>query len=1328
VAKHPAKCPKCKTRLEYESAVDGQVVCPGCKAVLTAPGKGRRADPLLGQALGEFEILELIGRGGMGAVYKGRQPSLDRFVAIKVLPQRFAEDASFLERFHREARAAAAISHPNIIEVYAVGQDKGHEFIAMEFVDGDSLAGLLKREGRLPPERALEIMRDVASALADAHAKGIVHRDIKPANILLTARGRVKVADFGLAKRAGVDISVTHTGASLGTPLYMAPEIARGELDNPSSDLYALGATFYQAISGRPPFDGATPAELIVKHVNNPVPPLQSLAPECPPALCRIIHLLLSKNPAHRHSSADKLVEALDKVGARLAGGAGGGASVPRVSGPVGGASAPRVSGPVGGASLPRVSDATRTLPGSVAPPPAPMPHSRRVGGVSSRRVFLFGGIAAAVLLAVVVFIALPGPASQSTIRNPKSPVPPSATPGTQHPTPSSSAFESHAALCLQYARTCVERKDWAKAKEYLDELADKYAATRVAADNKSAIAALRSQAEAVLKPTPMAKVGPKVAPEVEPKGKLAQEWTALANGWRVGKPVNLGPVVNSANIDNDPCISADGRTLLFSSNRQGWGGVWMCRRGGITEDWAPPVKLGPPMSTGTDVSPHLSADGLTLLFASERPGGQGERDLWSSTRRTPDEPWGPPVNLGSRVNSSGSDITPALSADGLTLLFSSDRPGGQGGFDLWICTRNTPAAPWSSPANLGSIVNRSQGDAAPDLSSDGLTLFFQSGRPGGQGGMDLWMCTRRSLTEPFGEAVNLGAGVNCASTDSTPSISADGRTLYFASDRPGGSGGADVYRVSLLRPEPPADEWTTLANGWRVGKPVNLGPVVNSAGTLHCGPTVSTDGLTLLFAAHKGSFDLWMSSRRSTREEWGAPATLGPPVNGPGEARDPCLSSDGLTLLFASGRPGGQGQSDLWMSVRRRPDDPWEPPTNLGPTVNSVHHDSQPCLSSDGLTLLYCSSRPSGAGGKDLWMCTRAAAAAPWGAPVHLGPRVNTPAEDQDPCLSPDGLALFFSSNRRGKDELWMCTRQAKSEPFGEPVNLGAGVNSGGHARGPALSADGRTLYFDSDLKPGKPDGSGLWQAPLVPPEAAQPAPPPADDARWGPWEELFDGKTLKGWERQRGQKFDQGKAQVDGDRILLFGGRPAASIGWTGAFPDSDYEVEVEAMRTGRQNCFCAIGFPIGQGGATFVAGDIDGTAVGLDGVDGKDALENATGRRKTFAPNRWYRVRVQVAQGRVRAWIDGEQVVDLPTAGHMFTHRDPNFAFRVMAWAADAAVRTVRLRQIKAVGAQAPTAGPADSGLASCARCLIMRIGRARTPENHPARKEQPLPCSC
>ncbi|MFW6108701.1 MAG: protein kinase domain-containing protein, partial [bacterium] len=268
----------------------------------------------MGQTLGEFEILERIGRGGMGTVYRARQVSLDREVALKVLPRAFSRDTDWVERFRREARAAAAVRHPHIIDVHAVGQDEDYQFIAMELVDGYSLGHILKNAGPVSPQLGLKLLRQVTQALDEAHSRGILHRDIKPSNILVSARGGAKVADFGLAKRPETDLTVTADGTPLGTPLYLPPEVARGRHADVRSDLYSLGATFYHALAGRPPFEADTASELAIKHAEAHVPDLRDVAPHTPPALWRVIHRLLRKQPARRYQSAEELLQALERI------------------------------------------------------------------------------------------------------------------------------------------------------------------------------------------------------------------------------------------------------------------------------------------------------------------------------------------------------------------------------------------------------------------------------------------------------------------------------------------------------------------------------------------------------------------------------------------------------------------------------------------------------------------------------------------------------------------------------------------------------------------------------------------------------------------------------------------------------------------------------------------------------------------------------------------------------------------------------------------------------------------------------------------------------
>jgi Tol biopolymer transport system component len=271
------------------------------------------------------------------------------------------------------------------------------------------------------------------------------------------------------------------------------------------------------------------------------------------------------------------------------------------------------------------------------------------------------------------------------------------------------------------------------------------------------------------------------------------------------GTPVNSGPTINSSSIDAGQSISVDGLSLYFSSNRSGGHGdydIWMTQRLSKDSPWTEPVNLGSVVnSSAGEIVTCLSADGLSLYFCdwpSNRPGGYGGEDLWVTTRETIDGEWGIPVNLGSVVNSSSDDWDSNLSTDGLSLFFDSNRPGGQGDFDLWMTQRLSKDAPWAEPVNLGPTVNSSSLDIAPSISADGLILLFTSERPGGSGDWDLWMTRRETTQADWIESVNLGPAVNSSGPEGMPYISADGSAIYFFSNRPGGEGGYDLWRVSI--------------------------------------------------------------------------------------------------------------------------------------------------------------------------------------------------------------------------------------------------------------------------------------------------------------------------------------------------------------------------------------------------------------------------------------------------------------------------------------------------------------------------------------------------
>ena len=266
--------------------------------------------------------------------------------------------------------------------------------------------------------------------------------------------------------------------------------------------------------------------------------------------------------------------------------------------------------------------------------------------------------------------------------------------------------------------------------------------------------------------------------------------------------PANLGSVINTWAAEGRACISADGLSLYFDSDRfEGFGGfdIWVAARKATDEDWGEPVNLGPIMNTEyEEFDSNISADGLSLFFASDHPGGSGDFDLWVARRNTIDEDWDVPVILGPIVNSEYNDDGPSISADGLTLYFSSNRPGGYGETDLWVTTRATINGVWSKPVNLGRTVNSSLWEARPNISSDGLTLLFGSNQLDGSVLCDLYMTRRETTQGAWGTPVKLSSAVNSRDDEDWPCISADGRMLFFESDRPGGLGSWDLWQVSI--------------------------------------------------------------------------------------------------------------------------------------------------------------------------------------------------------------------------------------------------------------------------------------------------------------------------------------------------------------------------------------------------------------------------------------------------------------------------------------------------------------------------------------------------
>ena len=368
---------------------------------------------------GRYRLIELLGQGGMATIYRAHDAQLGRDVAVKLLRPQYGRDPDFLARFRDEARSVAALSHPNIVQVFDYGEDESGPYIVMELVEGDDLASIVRDTGPLPPRQAARISAEIAKALHAAHGRGIVHRDVKPSNVLVSRDGRVKVADFGIA-RALAESQLTLPGTTLGSVHYFSPEQARGEPATPASDIYALGIVLFETLTGQRPFAGDGAAAVALARLQGPPPRPSDIRSSVPPALDAVVARAMAREPEARFASAASMANALeaylaDRPDAALAaagaGGAVAGAGAVAASAampPVGGETvASAAARPNVGRTVPYVPEAYAD-PGEIQPRPARRPPARyrderdEPGGTAWGWV---AGLLALLVLAAVAFV-----------------------------------------------------------------------------------------------------------------------------------------------------------------------------------------------------------------------------------------------------------------------------------------------------------------------------------------------------------------------------------------------------------------------------------------------------------------------------------------------------------------------------------------------------------------------------------------------------------------------------------------------------------------------------------------------------------------------------------------------------------------------------------------------------------------------------------------------------------------------------------------------------------------------------------------------------------
>ncbi|MBL6707195.1 MAG: PD40 domain-containing protein [Planctomycetaceae bacterium] len=936
--------------------------------------------------LGNYVVLDELGRGGMGVVLKAEHRRMDRVVALKILSASMTDTPEAVLRFQREVKAAARLEHPNIVVAYDADEADGTHFLVMQFVEGTDLSSLVKEKGSLSVDRAVTVVLQVAQGLEYAHSRGVVHRDIKPANLLLGRDGTVRILDMGLARleSAGIDQDqLTGSNQIMGTVDYMAPEQAKDTKNaDARADIYALGITLWYLLTARPLYRADSVVNKLLAHQSDPIPSLCEACPAASAELETVFTRMVAKNPADRFQNMSDVLAALKLCSSSVESAPTMGAiqsEDSRLNEFLSNLNSSRTYNTVAQKSIGEEQVAaelapTMTMKTDSSDTDPQTQHSLDArefaqaasatspSGKQRRRAGLIVGVVGLALLACVgaVFLS-PSPGDRSTSTTEK-------TGGN--------------------GRTSTERRSGPQASPSGNQVTSTVTKTGITVAAKQPVQidyALSFDGEAnevvvptlfydgshpltiettvtmpdSIQPTIQKLIGTDcfqltttnyrgqrvVTVTVALKDRLiGVRWKPVDTGFIAGLQYHITTVYDGQRVD----LFVDGEKVpIIAGYLRGDEEVWYEGPIVIVDNWNRPVRIGLLQSTGNNrqafkglidevrisnvaryaesyaPSKRLKPDEHTLaLFHFDE--GEGDRLIDSSGNKhhgqihgatwvladgspAPDKgdwKFDTPTNLGDTVNSPQDDTEPVLSADGLTLIFASNRPSGFGGDDLWVATRQNVDQPFSQPVNLGERVNSSRDDTAPTLSSDGRRLIFASNRSGGRGDFDLWISSRTTTDGDFRAPVNLSSVVNSPYRDSEPVLSDDAKQLFFHSNRPDGK--------SQLWMSSRADESLDF------GRPVNLGDEFQIRQSQHS-PALADHDTRLFFHAGRSDGDpgtLYVARRPTHADRFSDPQPVGR-VNTESIEGAPFVSSNGRTLLFASNRKGGNGELDLWWSTR---------------------------------------------------------------------------------------------------------------------------------------------------------------------------------------------------------------------------------------------------------------------------------------------------------------------------------------------------------------------------------------------------------------------------
>ena len=927
-----------------------------------------------GLTLGDYVVLDRIGQGGMGQVFKARHKVMKRIVALKTLPSAATNSPRAVQRFHREVEVAARLSHPNIVTAHDAGESHGLHYLVMEHVDGDDLATVVKQRGRLTVKTVIDYILQAAKGLEYAHKQKVIHRDIKPSNLLLDREGTIKVLDMGLARlnqTMGPDQSeqetLTGTGQVMGTIDFLPPEQAENTKQaDERSDIYSLGCTLYYLITGQAIYSGDTTVMKILAHRETEIPSLRRELPEVSEQLDAIYQKMVAKKPDDRYGSMAEVIAELEKC----------------VSPPE---EIPETA-TFEGFSLKGVAASEPTLDLNM-PVISPVDEFRKARPKKAKKAkleknhIIYGSIAVGVLLILgllgVVF----------TMQTPEG-------------TLIVEVNQADAEISVDDGKVTLKSPSDSEPVEV--EVAEGKHTLKITKGGFRTFARefeITSGGEEVIRVTlvPLekevaAKAAPKPAATPVAVSSSGGNWALEFDGKsgsveleglqydKRSHPITIETIVRPFSMQGGFILGIDTLKLMLSekAKRFQWFGY-----DGSDNAVAVSNVLGEVNSTYC-LAGVWDGDLLTLYVDGQRQHNS--------------QPFKPPSLRETIIRIGGSPYERFHFHGIIDEVRISNIARYTEDF--------TPQCRFEPDEHTMALYHfdGGSGDVLKDSSGNGHDGKIVGAKwvkvDEGEGVADDAV-VKKSVRLPngwtFGEPVNLGPGVNSKTGEVLPAVSPDGLSLYFQRSREGW--GFSDYALWMSTRGSVSDSF---------GDPTKL----ENLGTVF-GPEVSFDGLTLLYSVDG---DLWIATRKSSSEPFAGGTKLEPNVNSEFQELCPELSNDGLSLVFASDRPGGIGKNlDLWMSTRESVDAPFDKPVNLGPPVNTGRIEMYSVLSSDCLTLILSSDRPGGLDSNDLWMFTRKSKDDPFGDPVNLGPPINSDSWDSHPELSADDRTLFYSSGGRG-------------------------------------------------------------------------------------------------------------------------------------------------------------------------------------------------------------------------------------------------------------------------------------------------------------------------